>query len=256
MRRTSGRLLMDSSPRSTPENNCEPPPCPSIGRSQAGNLLPLSYPAKWSSHLITARPIANANGSTSSARNGSTRIGVQLQRQVMSHQSAPGIRDIPSVQATEFRQAMRNLAGGVAIVATGTAAERRGLTVSSVTSICMEPPCLLVGINAGSETHDGILASRSFGVSLLSTDQEDLALRFGGQGGAKGIHRFDTAPWKQGALDVPLLRNAFCALECVLYDHKVIGTHSIFIGRVIATRVGHGNPLINFRGALRTLLLD
>ncbi|WP_246668296.1 flavin reductase family protein [Bradyrhizobium elkanii] len=174
----------------------------------------------------------------------------------MSHQSPPRIWDIPSVQATEFREAMRNLASGVAIVATGKAAERRGLTVSSVTSICMEPPCLLVGIKVGSETHDGILASRSFGVSLLRSDQQDLALRFGGQQGAKGVHRFDTAPWKQGALDVPLLSNACCALECVLDDHKVIGTHTIFIGRVIATRVGQGNPLINFRGALRTLLLD
>ncbi|WP_225159338.1 flavin reductase family protein [Bradyrhizobium sp. BRP56] len=174
----------------------------------------------------------------------------------MSYQSPPRIRDIPSVQATEFRQAMRNLASGVAIVATGKAAERRGLTVSSVTSICMEPPCLLVGIKVGSETHDGILASRRFGVSLLRSNQEDLALRFGGQEGAKGVHRFDTAPWKQGILDVPLLPNAFCALECVLYDHKVIGTHTIFIGRIVATRVGHGNPLINFRGALRTLLLD
>lgn len=174
----------------------------------------------------------------------------------MSYQSSPTIRDIPSIQPAEFRQAMRNLASGVAIVATGTAARRRGLTVSSVTSICMEPPCLLVGINASSETHDGILASRSFGVSLLRSDQEDLALRFGGQEGAKGVHRFDTASWNQGVLDVPLLPNAFCALECVLYDHKVIGTHTIFIGRIIATRTGHGSPLINFRGALRALLVN
>ncbi|MGY3473730.1 flavin reductase family protein [Bradyrhizobium ottawaense] len=174
----------------------------------------------------------------------------------MIHQFSPAIREMPSIQLAEFRQAMRNLASGVAIVTTGTAAGRRGLTVSSVTSICMEPPCIVVGINACSEAHDEILASGSFGVSLLRSDQEDLALRFGGREGAKGAHRFDTAPWNQGVLDVPLLPNAFCALECVLYDHKVLGTHTIFIGRIIAVREGHGNPLINFRGALRTLLLD
>ncbi|WP_375779267.1 flavin reductase family protein [Bradyrhizobium sp. ma5] len=175
----------------------------------------------------------------------------------MSHQQLPPtIRDVPSIQSAEFRQAMRHLASGVAIVATGAADERRGLTVSSVTSISMEPPCLLVGINAGSETNDGILASRSFGISLLRSDQEDLALRFGGQDGAKGVHRFDTAPWIRGVLDVPLLPNAFCSLECVLYDNMVVGTHTIFVGRIVATRAGQGNPLINFRGALRTLLLD
>lgn len=48
--------------------------------------------------------------------------------------------DIQSIEAIEFRQAMRNLASGVAIVATGTALQRRGLTVSSITSICIEPP--------------------------------------------------------------------------------------------------------------------
>ncbi|WP_311741571.1 flavin reductase [Bradyrhizobium huanghuaihaiense] len=49
---------------------------------------------------------------------------------------------------------MRNLASGVAIVTTGTTAGRRGLTVSSVTSICMETPCLVVGIDACSQAHD------------------------------------------------------------------------------------------------------
>ncbi|WP_245312982.1 flavin reductase family protein [Bradyrhizobium macuxiense] len=148
---------------------------------------------------------------------------------------------------------MRNLASGVAIVATGRKVCRRGLTVSSVTSMCIDPPCLLAAINSRSETHDAILANRSFGVSLLRGDQEDLALRFGGRDAAKGSHRFDTAQWDQGVLDVPLLQGAVCTLECSLYDHKTIGTHSIFIGRVIATRPGHGAPLINLQGALRTL---
>ncbi|MGY4319636.1 flavin reductase family protein [Bradyrhizobium sp. JR3.5] len=174
----------------------------------------------------------------------------------MSQQFVPVVGDMPSVQPAEFRQAMRNLASGVAIVTTGRAAGRRGLTVSSVTSICMEPPCLLVGINARSEAHDEILASGSFGISLLRGDQKDLALSFGGQEAAKGVHRFNTAPWDQGVLDVPLLANAFCALECVLYDHKMIGTHTIFIGRIVAARAGHGNPLINFQGALRPLPPD
>ncbi|OKO81918.1 flavin reductase [Bradyrhizobium sp. NAS96.2] len=164
--------------------------------------------------------------------------------------------DIPSIQASEFRQAMRNLASGVAIVTTGKTVCRRGLTVSSVTSMCIDPPCLLAAINSRSETHDAILANRRFGVSLLRGDQEDLALRFGGLDAAKGVHRFDTAQWNQGVLDVPLLQGAVCTLECILYDHKTISTHSIFIGRVVATGPGHGEPLINLQGALRTLSRD
>lgn len=159
--------------------------------------------------------------------------------------------DVRSVEAAEFRQAMRNLASGVAIVATGTETARRGLTVSSVTSLCMEPPCLLVGVNASSETHAAILANGRFGVSLLGKGQEDLALRFAG--GIKGIERFATAPWEQGVLDVPLLETAIGVMECVLHHHQIVGTHGLFIGRIVATRYGVGDPLVNFQGALRTL---
>jgi flavin reductase len=161
--------------------------------------------------------------------------------------------DVRSIEAAEFRLAMRNLASGVAIVATGADAVRRGLTVSSVTSLCMEPPCLLVGINTSSETHDAILANGSFGVSLLGSDQEDLALRFAGRDGAKGLQRFETAPWEQGMLGVPILRTAISSLECVLHHHQVVGTHGLFVGRIVATRGGEGSPLVNFQGALRTL---
>ncbi|WP_063690523.1 flavin reductase family protein [Bradyrhizobium stylosanthis] len=163
--------------------------------------------------------------------------------------------DIQSIEAAEFRQAMRNLASGVAIVATGTARARRGLTVSSIVSICIEPPCLLVGINISSGTHDAILANGRFGVSLLAIDHQDIALRFAGRDGSKGAERFDTAPWVQGILDVPLLQSAICALECVLQHYQVIGTHGVFIGRTVAVRSGDGYPLINCRGELRTVPL-
>lgn len=90
----------------------------------------------------------------------------------MRGQLSSEMHNVPSIQATEFRQTIQNLPSGVAIVTTGTAVGRRGLTLSSVTSICMEPPCTAVGINASSETHDAIFARRSFGVSLLGGDQE------------------------------------------------------------------------------------
>src|SRR5215472_11819023 len=152
--------------------------------------------------------------------------------------------DFRSVEATEFRQAMRNLASGVAIVATGTETRRRGLTVSSVTSLCLDPPCLLVGINASSETHDAILRNGRFGVSLLGSEQQDLALRFAGRDGAKGADRFEIGRWDQGLVDVPVLQAAISALECVLHSHQAVGTHGLFIGRIVATRGGEGTALV------------
>jgi flavin reductase (DIM6/NTAB) family NADH-FMN oxidoreductase RutF len=171
----------------------------------------------------------------------------------MGFELSPPMADWRSIEAPEFRQAMRNLVSAVAIVAAGAGAARRGLTVSSVVSVCIEPPCLLVGINVSSDTHSTIIASGSFGVSLLGNHQQDLARRFAGRDGVKGVDRSETAAWEEGLVGAPLLQTAICAMECVLHQHHMVGTHGIFVGRIVATRRGEGEPLVNFQGELRTL---
>lgn len=160
----------------------------------------------------------------------------------------------PGVEAGEFREALRNLASGVAIVATGAGEARRGLTASSVTSVCADPPCLLVSVNTKSEAHGSMLANGYFGISLLRTGQEALARHFAGLDGVSGADRFRNAPWSEGVTGAPLLDTAICAIDCVLQQHQIVGSHGIFIGRIVATRqLGPGNPVINFQGELRTL---
>jgi flavin reductase (DIM6/NTAB) family NADH-FMN oxidoreductase RutF len=160
----------------------------------------------------------------------------------------------PAIEAAEYRDALRNLASGVAIVATGLGETRRGLTASSVTSVCVDPPCLLVSVNTKSEAHNSILANGYFGISLLRTGQEALARHFAGLDGVSGAERFRNAPWSEGVTGAPLLDTAICAIDCVLQQHQIVGSHGIFIGRIVATRQsGAGNPVINFQGELRTL---
>ncbi len=159
----------------------------------------------------------------------------------------------PAVDATTFRGAMRNLAGGVAIVATGQGEARRGLTVTAVTSVSADPPMVLVCINAASGSHDAVLRHRSFSVNLLGPEHAELALVFAGQGGVQGAARFGEAGWITGESGAPVLENALCGLECVLETHQRAGSHGIFIGRVVAARYRCGEPLLNFQGAFRSL---
>ncbi len=159
----------------------------------------------------------------------------------------------PAVDAATFRGAMRNLAGGVAIVATGQGEARRGLTVTAVTSVSADPPMVLACINAASGSHDAMLRHRSFSVNLLGVEHAELALVFAGQGGRQGAARFGEAGWVSGESGAPLLEDALCGLECVLESHQRAGSHSILIGRVVAARHRGGGPLLNFRGAFRSL---
>ena len=58
----------------------------------------------------------------------------------MSATELPVMLDLPA----SFKQAMRHLAGGVALVTTIHDGVRHGLTVTAVSSLTMEPPALLV----------------------------------------------------------------------------------------------------------------
>ena len=42
--------------------------------------------------------------------------------------------------------------------------------------------------------------------------------------------------------------------DCVLQQYQTVGSHSLLIGRIVATQqLCDGNPVINFQGELRTL---
>lgn len=157
------------------------------------------------------------------------------------------------LDAAAFRAAMRNLAGGVAIVTTGEGAARRGLTVTAVTSVSADPPMVLVCINAASGSHDAVLRHGAFAVNILGPEHAALAWRFAGQGGAQGAARFEGEAWRAGPAGSPLLGSALCAMDCALQTHQRAGSHGVFIGRVLAARHRDGEPLLNFQGAFRAL---
>ncbi|WP_426954331.1 flavin reductase family protein [Muricoccus radiodurans] len=162
----------------------------------------------------------------------------------------------PALDAAAFRGAMRNLAGGVAIVTTGQGDDRRGLTMTAITSVSADPPSLLVCINAASGSHDAVLRHGSFAVNVLGPEHADLALRFAGQAGLHGVARFEGEVWEVGLTGAPLLSSALCSLDCALDVHQRAGSHGIFIGRVKTARHRFGEPLLNFQGGFRALAVS
>ncbi len=160
---------------------------------------------------------------------------------------------LAAVDGQAFKQAMRNLAGGVAVVATGQGNDRSGLTVTAVTSVSVEPPCLLICVNKSSASHDLIIANGTFAVNLLGSQHEQLAMRFAGAGGVTGLDRFDLGTWESGPTGSPMLADAICSMDCELLIHQSVGSHGVFIGRVVGTQHRTGSPLVNFQGQLVAL---
>jgi flavin reductase (DIM6/NTAB) family NADH-FMN oxidoreductase RutF len=141
------------------------------------------------------------------------------------------------VAPDDFRGAMRHLAGGVSVITAGRARDITGMTVTSVSSLSVDPPTLIVSINRESSSWPLIKRHGFFGVNILSADQIDIAERFTGKGGLKGADRFAGAEWITRASGVPLLVGALAAVDCEVEDIVERHSHAIVIGRVLDLQV-------------------
>jgi flavin reductase (DIM6/NTAB) family NADH-FMN oxidoreductase RutF len=99
----------------------------------------------------------------------------------------------PDAPADQFRGAMRHLVGGVSVITSGHGSEITGMTVTSVSSLSLDPPSLIVSINRASSTWPVLERYGVFGVNVLTADQLDIAERFSGKNGLKGAERLPAA---------------------------------------------------------------
>ncbi|MGY2904093.1 flavin reductase family protein [Bradyrhizobium sp. URHC0002] len=141
------------------------------------------------------------------------------------------------VTASDFRNAMRQLTGGVSVITAGRGRDISGMTVTSVSSLSVDPPTLIVSINREASSWPLVKRYGSFGVSILTSDQIDIAERFTGKGGLKGADRFAGAQWTTRASGVPLLADALAAIDCEVEDIVERHSHAIVIGRVLDVAV-------------------
>lgn len=137
----------------------------------------------------------------------------------------------------DFRSAMRRLAGGVSVITVGQGNDITGMTVTSVSSLAVDPPTLIVSINRDSSSWPLLKRHGFFGVNILTADQLDIAERFSGKDGLKGAARFAGAQWITLVSGVPLLAGALSAIDCEVEDIVERHSHAIVIGRVLDLRL-------------------
>ena len=137
----------------------------------------------------------------------------------------------------DFRGAMRQLTGGVSVITAGRGKDISGMTVTSVSSLSVDPPALIVSVNRSASSWPLLQRYGFFGVNILTSDQIDIAERFAGKDGLKGAERFAGAEWTTRVSGVPLLSGALAAIECEVEEIMERHSHAIVIGRVLDVAV-------------------
>lgn len=158
----------------------------------------------------------------------------------------------PAGQVAGSRDYYRKLAAGVAVVTACGPSGWSGSTVSTVTSVSLEPPVLLCCLARGSRTLEAVRHARRFAVHLLAAGQADLAERFSRPPGDRT--RF--AGLGREVLLVggsPVISGVLAVAWCDLSSAAEVGDHVVLYGRVVSSRVGRGEPLVWHARAYREL---
>jgi flavin reductase (DIM6/NTAB) family NADH-FMN oxidoreductase RutF len=164
----------------------------------------------------------------------------------------PHAQGPPLTEATEtaFRQTMREFASGVCILTTGSGDDRAGLTATSVASLSVEPPTLLVCVHRASSSYPVISQFGAFAVNVLAADQHEYAERFAGDSGQRGSERYRGGRWQTLPSGVACLADSVAVFDCEVDEIIERHTHAIVIGRVRRLMVGAGSgALVYWRGA-------
>ncbi|MGD0597075.1 MAG: rubredoxin [Sedimentisphaerales bacterium] len=143
-------------------------------------------------------------------------------------------------------ESLFKLSYGMCIIASKEEGKLNGCIVNTVFQLTPDPPVVAVSVNKQCLTHQLIGASRVFAVSILS---EAAPMPFIGKFGfrtGRDINKLEQVKYRLGTTGSPIiLDNTVGFLEAELMQSVDVGSHTLFIGKVVACESleGKGYPM-------------
>ncbi|GAA3950855.1 flavin reductase family protein [Actinoplanes auranticolor] len=153
-----------------------------------------------------------------------------------------------------LRSVLGRFTTGVTVITAAGPEEPIGMTANAFSSVSLDPPLVLVCLNAQSRSGSDIRDAGHFAVNILAEAQQPLAKVFA----RWDPHRFRDIDTFTSYTGAPILAGALGYLDCTLHEQLTGGTHSVLIGRVVAAGIAesHASPLVFFDGGYRRLHPD
>jgi len=146
----------------------------------------------------------------------------------------------------DFKLCLGSFATGVTVVTTIDASfEPQGVTVSSFSSLSLEPPMVAFNLGKESYLHSKLLNSDVFAINILSNKQASISRQFAAHAGDK----WSGIKYELGTHGCPILDGTLSYIECMTDNIYDGGDHSIITGKVVNLHVAEGvEPLLHYRG--------
>jgi len=139
----------------------------------------------------------------------------------------------PTSPHAELRAVFGTFATGVTIITSGRDPSH-GMTANAFTSVSLDPAMVLVCVKRTSIMHSTILTHGTFAISILASDQEEVARYFANSARPRDDREFQTIPYQPGVhTGLPVITGGLGWIECKLAAVHDGGDHSIFVGSVL-----------------------
>jgi len=158
-----------------------------------------------------------------------------------------------NVSPNLLRYAMRRWATGVTVVTAAHEDVRHGMTVSSFTSLSLDPPFVMVSLENQARTFEIVRAAGSFGVTILAEDQEGISIHFANTLTDLGsrFENLDTFSLTTGA---PFLKGGLAFFDCRVVTSLPAGTQTVIVGEVLSAKEGDEKlPLLYYDRGYRRI---
>lgn len=140
------------------------------------------------------------------------------------------------IEATDFRNAMALLSSAVNVITTAGLSGRHGFTASAVCGVSDTPASLLVCMNKASRSHEHFIANKILSVNVLGAQHQHLSHAFSSSMSPE--ERFKQGVWTELETGAPILADALVSFDCEIEQIQEVGTHTIFICRIVAIQQG------------------
>jgi len=155
----------------------------------------------------------------------------------------------------DMLKGLRRFAKTVMVISCEMDGRRYAMSATAVTEVSLDPPTMLICVNRDATLHIPLLAGADFAINLLDAGQEQIARNCGGE--LRGAERFEQGDWQPSDHGPPILADTQAYFICRQEQRVEHGTHSIFIGEVIAAHSDSAvDPLVYVDGAYVAPLND
>ncbi len=142
-------------------------------------------------------------------------------------------------------QALFSFSYGLYVVTSCCGEKLNGQISNTVFQVCDDPPYVATCVSRNALTHECILKSGAFAVSVL---QESTPLKFIGLFGfrsGRDVDKLSQVEFEPGVTGCPVvLENAVAVIEAKVTDRVDLDSHSIFVAKVVRSeQLKDGKPL-------------